>query len=84
MKNMKEIFESTLSERWQVGDNIAFNLDDVAKANPGKQVQDDSGVVLKVTGKGYLVKLHLDGTEVTVPERSAIMTGDAGDDNQTP
>jgi ribosomal protein L21E len=83
MKNLKDIFESTLEldERYSVGDNIAFNIDDVAKANPKMSINDDSGQVLKVTAKGYIVKSHLDDSEFTVPEKAAIAYGSAGADS---
>ena len=86
MKKLKDIFESTLdlSERYSVGDNIQFNLDDVAKANPKKSINDDSGQVVKLTAKGYVVKSHLDATEFNVPEKAAIALGSAGADGQIP
>jgi ribosomal protein L21E len=85
MKKLKDIFESTLEldEKYKVGDNVQFNLDDVARANKGKQVNDDSGVVVSVSGDSYVLALHLDKTQVKVTGKNIIGFGSAGADNQT-
>lgn len=86
MKSIKDTFSAVLAEAsknsYDVGDNIQFNLDDVAKANPGKEINDDSGKIIKVTSGGYVVKSHLDGTEFKVSQKHAISFGSAGADGQ--
>lgn len=89
MKDLKEVFESTLEleenqgkNNYKVGDNIQFNLDDVAKENPSKTINDDSGKIIAVSKGGYTVKSHLDGTEFKVSNKIAISYGSAGADGQ--
>lgn len=88
MKNLKDVFESTLEldeqNSYKVGDNVQFNLDDVAKANPGKSINDDSGKIIKLVGSDYIVKSHLDGTEFKVANKAVVSYGSAGADGQTP
>lgn len=88
MKDLKVLFEDTLDLEektfFKSGDRIMYVLDDVARANPGKTVSDDSGYILKVTGTGYIVKSDLNGQELKVPNKSAVAYGGAGADGQTP
>jgi hypothetical protein len=53
MKNLKDIFESTLdlTEGYKVGENIGFNIDG----------EDDTGVITAVSGDTYTVKSNLTG-----------------------
>jgi len=88
MKNLKEVFEATLEldeqNSYKVGDRIMYVLDDVAKANPGKDVDDDSGYIVKLVGKNYIVKSDLNGQEFKVANKSVISYGGAGADGQVP
>ena len=88
MKDLKVLFEDTLDldekNNYKVGDNVQFNLDDVARANPKKQIQDDSGKIIAISAGGYTVKSHLDGTEFKVANKHVISYGSAGADGQVP
>jgi hypothetical protein len=70
MKKLKDIFESTLdlTERYSVGDSIAFDVDG----------HDDTGVITKVSASGYTVKSNLDGKEKRVPAKKVAYMMDAG------
>jgi hypothetical protein len=70
MKNLKDIFESTLdlTERYAIGDSIAFDIDG----------NDDTGVITKVTASAYTVKSNLDGKTKRVPVKAARYLMDAG------
>ena len=88
MKDLKLLFEETLDldekTYFKKGDRIMYVLDDVARANPGKKVDDDSGYIVKVSGDNYIVKSDLNGQEFKVPNKSAIAYGGSGADGQTP
>ena len=71
MKDLKDIFESTLKldEAYKVGDNIAFKTID------GK---DDTGIITAVSGNGYTIKSNLDGKSKKIPAKDAMYYMDAG------
>ena len=95
MKSFKDILESTLElddptdelqedeTFYKVGDGVKFTIDDVGRANPGKQVTFDYGVIVKKVGKDYIVKLD-NGEEVKVLNKQAYATPGNADATPVP
>lgn len=79
MKTFKDLMNDILTEDetfFNVGDSVKFVQGDVAPYNVGKNIGFDYGVILKLSGKDYIVKMD-DGVEITVQNQHAYAFGNA-------
>ena len=72
--------DKDVKESYSVKSSIKFNIQDASKANSGKKINVDHGIITAASGDSYTVKLS-NGEEISLNKKQILGYGDGEADN---